>query len=782
MSMDNTWLKIGLRDNPKRAQLLISTVLGKHINTTPTTHVNATWLLAANIAQNYNNSNQDILKHSNSQYHHVVNNIDHYHELQPIVGRKNITTVFSYAETATGLGAWVAYWLGAHHFNSTRKQSPQTPLSMGFNEPHSHASQHNVYATTQFTHTKGAVVLVDDEITTGTTFANTIRQWHQLQPRTHYICATLTDARENNHALDEVAQELKVQIDVVSLHTLPAFKLPQETLPKSYTPLQGVKQTLNVEIDKTLRYSSEVGLSNQELTHIHTQAHTIAEQLHKQILNVTKENKSNTLSPITPRKQKVLILGTEEFTYTPSVIAYMLETKYQTNTHFASTTRSPVKLGGGIEHKLSYYTFDGETRWVYNIEPGTYDTIVVISDTHQSDLTHQLTKISSNVLELTLPQTIIEPPALSGPNFGSYEQDAVTWLLKDLSHVELEADINVREKLIQSKQAHYAESLPIEYQPDDTYLKLFHTQLQNTAPLVATSVGTMCEIIRHDWQRDDLVLVSLARAGVPIGILAQEYGKTLGHTWPHYAISIVRGRGIDVEAMKYLSRRYDPTQIVFIDGWTGKGAISKEIRTAIEHVNQQFNYTETTGFNPHVAVLADPGGAAKYYGTREDFLIPSACLNSTVSGLISRTVLNTHHITAGEFHGAKYYRHLQDLDVSQTYIDTISPLFNNINVKNNIASQTTTILATNRQPNWWGWQACVEIAKNLGHNNIHLIKPGVGETTRVLLRRMPEKIIINPQYMHHLQHILHLAQTRGVDIEENRNLPYASIGIIKMDN
>ena len=46
-----------------------------------------------------------------------------------------------------------------------------------------------------------------------------------------------------------------------------------------------------------------------------------------------------------------------------------------------------------------------------------------------------------------------------------------------------------------------------------------------------------------------------------------------------------------------------------------------------------------TGFDPEIAVLADPGSCVRTYGTRDDFLIPSACLNSTVSGLISRTVL-----------------------------------------------------------------------------------------------------------------------------------------------
>ena len=69
-----------------------------------------------------------------------------------------------------------------------------------------------------------------------------------------------------------------------------------------------------------------------------------------------------------------------------------------------------------------------------------------------------------------------------------------------------------------------------------------------------------------------------------------------------------------------------------------------------------------TGFDPEIAVLADPGSCARTYGTREDFLIPSACLNSTVSGLISRTVLRTDLVGPSDFHGAKFYRELAGAD------------------------------------------------------------------------------------------------------------------------
>ena len=57
------------------------------------------------------------------------------------------------------------------------------------------------------------------------------------------------------------------------------------------------------------------------------------------------------------------------------------------------------------------------------------------------------------------------PEPLRGPAFSSYAADEVGWLLQDLSTSTLEAPTEEREEAIQSGGAHYAESLPVEYQP-----------------------------------------------------------------------------------------------------------------------------------------------------------------------------------------------------------------------------------------------------------------------------------------------------------------------------
>ena len=75
-----------------------------------------------------------------------------------------------------------------------------------------------------------------------------------------------------------------------------------------------------------------------------------------------------------------------------------------------------------------------------------------------------------------------------------------------------------------------------------------------------------------------------------------------------------------------------------------------------------------------MAVLADPVTVLQFT-VREDFLIPSACLNATVSGLISRTVLNDTYIGPNDFHGFKYYKELEQEDLSNFFVDEVTELF-----------------------------------------------------------------------------------------------------------
>ena len=361
---------------------------------------------------------------------------------------------------------------------------------------------------------------------------------------------------------------------------------------------------------------------------------------------------------------------------------------------------------------------------------------------------------------------------LTGPEFGSYAREEVTWLLTDLSSIALEAPTREREEAIQSGRSHYAESLPIEYQPSDDYRTLFADALQRSADRVARAVGLVSELVLAT-RGPAPVFASLARAGTPIGILMQHWARsTTGVTPPHYSLSIVRGRGIDQVALAHLAERHDPATVVFVDGWTGKGAIARELRDSLEKANTVLG----TQFSPELAVLADPGCCVRLFGTRDDFLIPSACLNSTVSGLVSRTVLNDSLIGPGDFHGAKFYSELADSDESRQFIDTVVARFPAVLAA--VRAELGAHCASDRTPRWTGWSVVERIGADHGITDLNLIKPGVGETTRVLLRRVPWKILVRPDALPELAHVVLLARHRGVEVVEVDDLGFSCVGLI----
>ncbi|TNY35764.1 cysteine protease StiP family protein [Thermomonospora catenispora] len=371
------------------------------------------------------------------------------------------------------------------------------------------------------------------------------------------------------------------------------------------------------------------------------------------------------------------------------------------------------------------------------------------------------------------------PEPLRGPDFGSYPAEDVAWLLKDLSQVKLEAPIEEREAAIQAGRAHYAESLPVEYQPGPEYRRLFHRALEASASRLAYAVGLVTELILAERGRET-VLVSLARAGTPVGVLIRRWARAAhGLDLPHYSLSIVRGRGIDRVALRYLTEHHDPASVMFVDGWTGKGVITRELTTALEA------YFRDTGvrFPGDLAVLADPGRCTRLYGTREDFLIPSACLNSTVSGLVSRTVLNDELIGPNDFHGAKFYAELAPSDVSGVFLDAVCARFGE--VAERVARDWPALREADRTPDWSGWAAVRRIGERYGIDDLNLIKPGVGETTRVLLRRVPWRVLVRSDALASgdLAHIRLLAAERGVPVVEVEPdaLPYACAGLVRPD-
>lgn len=804
-------LGLALRRNPKRAHLLVSHVLGKHVPQSPSVVYGHGFRLGRRVRE--------------------------------LLGETETASavVLGYAETATGLGHSVADGLGlAPYLHSTRRPVAGVARAGGFEESHSHATSHLLLPEdAALLAGDGPLVLVDDEFSTGNTVLNTIRDLHERYPRQWYVVVALVDMRsaEDSARLARFAAEIGARVDVIATAS-GTVRLPDGVLEKGqelvarYTSAdeapaagcgsvaagragaaepqdvsprapEGVHQPDHAASAPSPRHGGRItrvdlhwppGLPDGG-RHGFTPAHRA------RLEAALPAMAARVAEALPADARRVLVLGFEELMYAPLRIARELEQVIPAEVRFSTTTRSPVLAvddpGYAIRTRLVFPAHDdpadgpGE-RYAYNVAGAGFDAVVAVVDSvadtpalHAPDgLPARLAAHTPRVLLAVVPSYAPEPlssperPAmlpepLRGPAFSSYAPEEVGWLLQDLSDVTLEAPTEEREEAIQSGGAHYAESLPVEYQPSEQYQELFHSALDASAARIAQAVGVVTETVIAE-RSPRPVLVSLARAGTPVGVLMRRWARFRhGLELPHYAVSIVRGRGIDANALRWLAAHHDPRDVVFVDGWTGKGAITRELAQAIEEFEEKEG---VTGFDPEIAVLADPGSCVRTYGTREDFLIPSACLNSTVSGLISRTVLRADLVGPDDFHGAKFYRELAGADVSVAFLDAVSACFPE--VADTVDAAAKELMAEDRTPTWEGWQAVERISEEYGIHDVNLVKPGVGETTRVLLRRVPWKILAKAGAGADLDHVRLLAEQRGVPVEEVGELPYTCVGLI----
>ncbi|QEU94612.1 phosphoribosyltransferase [Streptomyces kanamyceticus] len=783
-------LGLALRRNPKRAHLLVSNVLGKHVPQRPSVVHAAGHDLGVRV--------RELLGDEEARR----------------------AVVLGYAETATGLGHSVADGLGlAPYLHSTRRPVAGVERAGGFEESHSHATSHLLLPEDPgMLAGEGPLVLVDDEFSTGNTVLNTIRALNERFPRGRYVIVALVDMRspDDRGRLADFAREIGARVDLIAAAS-GTVRLPDGVLERGQAlvaehesaavppehdsaavprPRAARAPVARVELD----WPGEIPDGGR---HGFTPAHRAA--LDAALPGMA----ARVADALDGGARRVLVLGFEELMYAPLALGVELERRSGAEVRFSTTTRSPVLAvddpGYAIRTRIAFPAHDDPadgpgTRYAYNVAGGGFDAIVAVVDStadtpqlHAPDgLLAQLSAHTGQVLLAVVPSYVpsyvperptMLPEPLRGPAFSSYAPDDVGWLLQDLSDVTLEAPTEEREEAIQSGGAHYAESLPVEYQPSGQYQELFRAALDTSAARIARAVGTVTETVLaelpHSRKRGGTplprpVLVSLARAGTPVGVLMRRWAAHRhGLDLPHYAVSIVRGRGIDANALRWLAAHHDPADVVFVDGWTGKGAITRELADAVREFEEAGG---PAGFNPEIAVLADPGSCVRTYGTREDFLIPSACLNSTVSGLISRTVLRADLVGPDDFHGAKFYRELADTDVSGDFVDAVAARFDE--VADAVDVQVKELLAADRTPTWEGWAAVERISEELGIHDVNLVKPGVGETTRVLLRRVPWKILARAGAGADLDHVRLLAEQRGVPVEEVAELPYTCVGLI----
>lgn len=398
---------LAVRKNPKRAQLVVSRVLGKHVPASPAA-VRATGLLLGEQVHAALTGDQTYLTPPA-----VAASILTGPPTAPVTAattspatatavlatRRRLPSdviVLGFCETATALGHVVAdAFRNARYVHTTRRPDPDRATYAGFDEEHSHAVGHLLQPYDGLFSVDWPVVLVDDELTTGTTALNTIDALQQVTPRRQYVIATLLDLRDDTAlaAFEARAAAVDATITVVSLLS-GSLTFPPTALTTGAKFAQTATQTPATRVPQsTAAITARPMLWQPQAPTGARHGFTVSDRILFEVnLQTIADDVATDLSP----DPRVLVLGTEELMYLPVRLAHRLELTLQRPgcVLVQSTTRSPVTAhdadGYAIRRTLTFPAPDDPDRdsWLHNVAPlewepssqPPYTDIVVVVD------------------------------------------------------------------------------------------------------------------------------------------------------------------------------------------------------------------------------------------------------------------------------------------------------------------------------------------------------------------------------------------------------------------
>lgn len=334
-------VKIAKRENnKKRSYLLVNPLQGKHIPVSPIKAMQLFDSLADKIKDRY--KDEKIL----------------------FVG---------FAETATAIGARVAVNLGANYIQTTREIIPDVNY-MFFSEEHSHATEQKLVKNDIDGIIKEVdrIIFIEDEITTGKTILNIIDILEKQYPnKLKYGVTSLLNGMTDEHLSRYKKRKIEIQYLVKTDHS------DYKKYADKYINDGDYICNLSDEKIEVPILNIEGKMDARRLVNGKKY-----EEACQRLWNKVNEKIGNI------KKEKILVVGTEEFMYPSLYIGSMLE-NLENEVKCHSTTRSPIMVGRDKEYPLhtryelrSLYDSERKT-FIYDIDK--YDRVFVITDSSLSE-------------------------------------------------------------------------------------------------------------------------------------------------------------------------------------------------------------------------------------------------------------------------------------------------------------------------------------------------------------------------------------------------------------
>ena len=256
--------------------------------------------------------------------------------------------------------------------HSTRHRF-DAPVALAFDERHSHAPEHRIYMPTvdrdaELLRQARTVVVVDDEVTTGRTFADLVANWVSSFPSVCSIWHLVLTSW--------LAQPLPDIVREVSGDESPEVKLG--------ALLQG-RYRWSAYPDARLNLPPGVVGDPSRTTHIPVNWGRFGLRRPRPLPSLGV--------PSLSKGERILVLGTGEFQYAPFQLAYSLEGEGY-DVRYQCTTRAPVSVGGAITSRMAFPDNYREsvTHYLYNTTPDTYDRVLICAETPNGSLAQELTE------------------------------------------------------------------------------------------------------------------------------------------------------------------------------------------------------------------------------------------------------------------------------------------------------------------------------------------------------------------------------------------------------